>query len=123
MRISDWSSDVCSSDLRKVAEGAVSKAVVEVNVGGDDVADRPVGGDSDGRAQRLALSTRCAGIHHGNALSADAEAEFVVGAEVLGGDLLVVAEAHADHIAAHTEENRDDRRLERHGGQSQPTAE
>src|SRR3546814_16105115 len=91
MRISDWSSDVCSSDLRielgalgkgarqvamadeayrKVAEGAVYKAVVEVNVGGDDVADRPVGGDSDGRAQRLALLTRRAGIHNGHALPA-----------------------------------------------------
>src|SRR3546814_7275397 len=47
---------------RKVAEGAVSKAVVEVNVGGDEVADRPVSGDSDGRAQRFALLTRRTGI-------------------------------------------------------------
>src|SRR3546814_1703387 len=42
MRISDWSSDVCSSDLRDVEAGLPREAVGDAAERTDDVAQRPV---------------------------------------------------------------------------------
>src|SRR3546814_10111054 len=38
LRISDWSSDVCSSDLQRAAGGAIERDVMLGRAGGDDVA-------------------------------------------------------------------------------------
>src|SRR3546814_5928041 len=102
MRISDWSSDVCSSDL----EGAVAEAVVEVDVGGDDVADRPVGGGGDRLAQGEALLVRGAGVDHGDARLADDEADVGDGAAVVRRHFLLQAEADEDAVGDLTEGKR-----------------
>src|SRR3546814_20765304 len=41
MRISDWSSDVCSSDLRRLSRDAYLQRLAEMNIAAQAVADVP----------------------------------------------------------------------------------
>src|SRR3546814_12052739 len=50
MRISDWSSDVCSSDLGRVAPGQVARRGLRAGLAVDLLGERPVRGRQ--RAQR-----------------------------------------------------------------------
>src|SRR3546814_7630755 len=58
MRISDWSSDVCSSDLWDDAEDAFAWAAANAASFGGDPAMMAVGGDSAGGNLAIAVSCR-----------------------------------------------------------------
>src|SRR3546814_1761153 len=72
MRISDWSSDVCSSDLR-----IRGKAIGAVQSGAGDFADRiePVDIGVCGKIGQHAAASEMCGRHDWNRLIADVESE------------------------------------------------
>src|SRR3546814_6666500 len=92
MRISDWSSDVCSSDLHRAAEAQVALAhVLEVaheaeGAGAADLADVVLGGEFD-LGPRLRLGNR-------RVVEIDGEAQPEAVMRLEAGDLVAVAHFH-----------------------------
>src|SRR3546814_10435108 len=84
MRISDWSSDVCSSDLKaRAAERRGDQAQPAAEIGHDLARDRqakaePVGAPGDEGGEKLRLQR----LGHAGAVVADVDAQRVAAMEI-----------------------------------------
>src|SRR3546814_2875439 len=89
MRISDWSSDVCSSDLSQVAVDQLRQRLAAA----EQVLGRPALGDQ--QAQRLAVDRGAAG----GPQDGGGRGQAVAGGGEVGAEPCPEAVAEADHLA------------------------